>query len=535
MPNHTIAENLQRLVDAKTAIGNAITAKGGTVGANDGLEEFAADIATIPSGGGSSNGDIRFIDYDGTVVQSYSAADFANLSELPANPSHTGLTAQGWNWALADAKTYVAANGKLDIGQMYASNTTDGKTYLHIRLGEGRLKPYLGLTGNSSGTVVSIDWGDGSATESVTLDTSTIYTPHGYSSDGEYVITITVTNGTISLSSTSSSTDLFRKSSSASANNDKVYANILTKAELGTKVTSIGNSAFTGCSSLASVTIPSTVTSIGNYAFNYCYSLSSITIPSSVISIGINAFNSCYSLSSITIPSTVTSISTSTFQNCFSLTSVIISSTVTSIGQSAFSGCSALTSVTIPSSVASIGSSAFSGCSALTSVTIPSSITSISTSTFQNCSSLTSVIIPSTVTSIGSSTFLGCYSLASVTIPSTITSIGSSAFSDCSSLASVTIPSTVTSISTSTFQNCSALTSITIPSTVTSIGSSVFSGARGLGFIKFEPTSPPSAGSTNTWSNVPTDCIIYVPTGSLSAYTSANNYPSSSTYTYVEY
>lgn len=51
MPEHTIAENLQRLIDAKTAIGSAITTKGGTVGANDGLEEFASDIATIPSGG----------------------------------------------------------------------------------------------------------------------------------------------------------------------------------------------------------------------------------------------------------------------------------------------------------------------------------------------------------------------------------------------------------------------------------------------------------------------------------------------------
>ena len=53
MPN-TVAENLQRLKTAKTAIGNAITAKGGTVGANDGLEEFASDIATIPSGGESN-------------------------------------------------------------------------------------------------------------------------------------------------------------------------------------------------------------------------------------------------------------------------------------------------------------------------------------------------------------------------------------------------------------------------------------------------------------------------------------------------
>ena len=47
MPEHTIAENLTRLQNAKTAIGNAITAKGGTVAAGDGLEEFAADIGTI--------------------------------------------------------------------------------------------------------------------------------------------------------------------------------------------------------------------------------------------------------------------------------------------------------------------------------------------------------------------------------------------------------------------------------------------------------------------------------------------------------
>ena len=46
----TTAEYLARLVQAKTDIGNAITAKGGTVNAGDGLEEFPADIATISTG-----------------------------------------------------------------------------------------------------------------------------------------------------------------------------------------------------------------------------------------------------------------------------------------------------------------------------------------------------------------------------------------------------------------------------------------------------------------------------------------------------
>ena len=50
MPNNTIADNLQRLVDAKNDIADAIVAKGGTVNEGDGLEEFPAAIDGIPTG-----------------------------------------------------------------------------------------------------------------------------------------------------------------------------------------------------------------------------------------------------------------------------------------------------------------------------------------------------------------------------------------------------------------------------------------------------------------------------------------------------
>ena len=141
------------------------------------------------------------------------------------------------------------------------------------------------------------------------------------------------------------------------------------------EVTTIGESAFYGCSSLTSINIPNGVTSIGEAAFYDCISLKSITIPNSVTSIGSSAFCSCYSLTSITIPNSVTSIGSSAFCSCYSLTSINIPNSVTSIGDWAFRGCSSLTSITIPNSVTEIGSDAFYNCDRLTSITIPNSVT----------------------------------------------------------------------------------------------------------------------------------------------------------------
>ncbi|MEA4978107.1 MAG: leucine-rich repeat protein [Methanomassiliicoccaceae archaeon] len=349
-------------------------------------------------------------------------------------------------------------------------------------------------------------------------------------------------------------------------------------------VTSIGNSAFYGCTGLTSVTIPEGVMSIGNYAFYNCTGLTLVTIPSSVTSIGGYAFSDCTGLTSLTVPidikftvsafsgcirvtsvvltegqtgkgasyteydygktpwyesrsktisvtisEGVTSIGGSAFYGCTGLTSVTIPASVTSIGGSAFYGCTGLTSVTIPASVTSIGNYAFSGCTILTAfvvsadnanysndgqgilynkdktsliqcpggykggVVIPDSVTSIGNYAFYNCTGLTSVTIPEGVTSIGDSAFRYCTRLTSVTIPEGVTSIGHYAFSFCTGLTSVTIPSSVTSIGDSAFSQCIGLTSVTIPSSVTSIGDSAFSQCTGLTSVTI-PSSVTSIG-----------------------------------------
>ncbi len=219
------------------------------------------------------------------------------------------------------------------------------------------------------------------------------------------------------------------------------YGNNIVNVVIHDGVTSIGQMAFDGCSSLTSIIIPDSVTSIDGYAFWNCSSLMSIAIPDSVTSIGSGAFWYCHSLTSVTIGSGVASIGSYPFGDCSSLTELVVDAA----NESYYSVDSVLFSKTdhalisypggktgaysIPDDVTSIAYAAFSGCVNLTSITIPSSVTSIPESAFGGCTSLTRVIIGTGVTSIGEYAFSDCNSLTSIIFLGNVPSpLGDTAF-----------------------------------------------------------------------------------------------------------
>ncbi len=230
--------------------------------------------------------------------------------------------------------------------------------------------------------------------------------------------------------------------------------------------------------------------------------LTQITLGKGLTSVPKNAFSGCTSISVLTIPTDSTIVAEDAFADCPITNAAVYISQISglnkskleivsllggeSIEESAFYGCSRLTSITIPSSVISIGKSAFEYCISLTSITIPNSVTSIGSFAFRDCTSLTSITIPSSVTSIGNYAFSQCTSLTSITIPNSVTSIGSYAFRDCTSLTSIEIPSSVTSIDESAFSGCTSLISVEIPDSITSIGVSLFEDCEKLQYNEYD-------------------------------------------------
>ena len=297
--------------------------------------------------------DVNFIDFDGTIRYSYSAADFANLTELPANPTHDGLTAQGWNWTLADAKAYVANYQSLWIGQMYI--TDDGKTRLYISLPPGRTSPMISFGLN--GTAV-IDWGDNSENTTVTgtsLNGRSTAT-HVYSTYGDYVIAIAITGSARFNGSSTSSGSSYIMSANSSADNTQpnpLYRNALMHIEVGENM-KFNSYGLKRCQGLETVTIPNGV-AIDDRCFYLCSMLKSITLAGGANDDTQQAFESTslHTISAMKNSPISNNMLSDTYITAISLPEV------TTINTSILSGALSLGKIVIPTAATTIAANAF--------------------------------------------------------------------------------------------------------------------------------------------------------------------------------
>ena len=474
----SIATEITRLQTAKSNIKTAIENKGVQVPSSTKLDAYPQYISQIEGGGGSDEEwkDVNFIDYDGTLLYSYTSQEFLALSAMPANPTHSGLTAQGWSYSFANAQAYVRKYGKLVVGQYYV--TSDGKTRIYITIPDGdtHLDMTIYITGVIKAAIVDFDWGDG-LTESNTNATSYTVT-HTYQTAGSYVIAI-------------SSTESFDLGSVGGYSSlcGYYYSNIgayrkmgyVTRIEFGSNCSKITGPCTS--SNTSEIVFPKILTAPDGCRLNR-------DSPAS------------YKIKGLVIPQNYTAKD----GNFIGMKSLAFSENLTTLGNSCFVNCYSLKHMTIPEGVTSIGNNAFQGCYSLSELIIPEGVTSIGNNAFRGCSYLEKVILPSTLQSISIYCFGGCPELRSIYIPEGVTSIGDYCFPGDNSLPEITIPSTMTSMGANAFQSCWSLMT-----------------------IRMLPTTPPSIQS-NTFNSVPTNAMIIVPAGCGETYKAATNWSARAAY-----
>ena len=287
----------------------------------------------------------------------------------------------------------------------------------------------------------------------------------------------------------------------------------------------IADSAFSGCNSLTSVTIPESIAGIGNSAFEGCGGITNVTIRAGAVQkLSGNAFGNCpltviVSDDTQKIPSAiapnvrkvvfldgVTKIGDNYFSGCTSLETIDIAESVVCIGENVFDMCSSLdtvltngckmyqgwclgfadasessiSSLTIPEGTRGIASGAFAEHYEIDEVVFPLTLKFIGAMAFKGCTGIADVLLPGNVVAVDRDAFHSCTYVQTLSLPNTLLDIGNGAFANCTMLISLTCPEGVETIGDAAFSNCWRMMSAAIPSSVKNVGDSAFADCRRL-------------------------------------------------------
>lgn len=330
--------------------------------------------------------DINFWDYDGTLLYSWTFAELATKTELPPLPSHDGLVCQGWNWTLQDIKD---AGRELDIGALYI--TDDGKTRLYVDVDTETWDDFVLNYWQSHHNATTVDWGDGTTPETK-YDYSWVEHRHVYASSGSYVITMSVKEGTtMDIGSGGRGYMLIAKGET-----DMGRCAMLTKVEIGERVSRVTERAFSAAVRLKSIAVPSGVLFEPYRTFEQAASIRAVTVSfSSTIN---GTFYNCTNLQGIastkgTAQSNNYAIAnTAVRQVNFDMTAANQAQAIERVHIKAvngqvgnFSSCRSLLEATIPADATTFVAAAFQGDNALRRVTCLGDIASIPAQVFQRC------------------------------------------------------------------------------------------------------------------------------------------------------
>lgn len=233
----------------------------------------------------------------------------------------------------------------------------------------------------------------------------------------------------------------------------------------------IGESAFEGCSQIASLTLPDNTIRVNPYAFKGCTAMKSLALGKNTLVIDKGSFSGCTGLTEVKFNDVLQSIGGGAFEKCSSLATVsdlpeslcdwvaVDASTGYGFGNAVFANCTSLVNLVLPSSLTKVPKELCVGCSSLASISLGGNIDTVCKAAFMGCTNLQEISLADSVTIIEDDAFNGCSKLKKVIVEE-CSSVGNMAYANCTTLSKVRL--IADTYGTGVFSGCTSLTSAEI-------------------------------------------------------------------------